>query len=42
MNDDNYQNNNDTPSTDPSVLPTGGSNVGQAATRKVKNAARKG
>ena len=42
MNHDNYQNNNDTPSTDPSVLPTGGSNVGQAVTRKVKNAARKG
>lgn len=42
MNDDNYQNNNDTPSTDPSVLPTGGANVGQAATRKVKNAVRKG
>lgn len=42
MNDDNYQNNNDTPSTDPSVLPSGGSNIGQAATQKVKNAARKG
>ena len=41
MNDDNYQNNN-TPSTDPSVLPTGGANIGQAATQKVKNVARKG
>lgn len=42
MDEENNNQQNNTPSTDPDVMPTGGSNVGQAATQGVKNLFKKG
>lgn len=42
MDEENNNQQNNTPSTDPDVMPTGGSNVGQAATQGAKNLLKKG